>query len=219
MKYLKKFETEADVQMFVQPNVVLVADTGEIRYNVPMPNGVLIQHVDGKLYTMSNWTAGGFLPSDANGVAIIDEQACFTIAKDQKSGALLSESLTLEGILTTTVRSDAMTDFNGKNNTEILLATGKSPGATEATNYTFPNGKHGYIGSLGEWSLVAKYHDEVIAAMKRIGGTTQYWAHNRASTLYNNTMSWGYNMNSSGSYFNASCTTNVAIRPFCSIDL
>lgn len=217
MKYLRKFSTESEVIMLIKPNVVLVENTGAVLYNT-MASGVFIEHVNGKIYSLEQWSAGGFKRSEANGVAIIDEQACFTIAKDQKSGALLSESLTLEGILTTTVRSDAMTDFNGKNNTEILLATGKSPGATEATNYTFPNGKHGYIGSLGEWSLVAKYHDEVIAAMKQIGGTTQYWSHNWASTLYNNTKSWGYNMNNSA-YFNESCTTNVAIRPFCSIDL
>lgn len=218
MKYLRKFHTSDDVFMVIKPNVVLVEDTKSVLYNT-VNLGVFIQHIDNSLYTTSQWVTRGFKNSEANGVAIIDEQACFTIAKDKKTGALLSESLTLEGILTTTDRSDAMTDFNGKNNTEILLATGKSPGATVATNYTFPNGKHGYIGSLGEWSLVAKYHDEVIAAMKQIGGTTQYWYHNRASTLYNNTESWGYNMSSSGSYFNESCTIKVAIRPFCSIDL
>ena len=218
MKYLRKFHTSDDVFMVIKPNVVLVEDTKSVLYNT-VNLGVFIQHIDNSLYTTSQWVTRGFKNSEANGVAIIDEKASFVIGKTHISGAILSESLTLEGILTTTVQSNAMTDFNGKNNTEILLATGKSSAATNATNFIFPNGKHGYIGSLGEWSLVAQYHDEVIAAMKQIGGTTQYWYHNWSSTMYSKNNAWGYNMNKSGSYFNSAVTDNVAVRPFCSIDV
>lgn len=42
MKYLRKFETEADVMMMVQPNVVLVADTESVMFNVPEPHLTII---------------------------------------------------------------------------------------------------------------------------------------------------------------------------------
>ena len=44
--------------------------------------GVYIQHVNGSLYTESEWTAGGYSNDSANGVAILSETVhAFVIAK------------------------------------------------------------------------------------------------------------------------------------------
>lgn len=69
--------------MEIQPNVVLVGDEARILYNVEpqLPKGAFIQHIDGKLYTTDQWSAMGFTNDEANGVAVISDNAKFVIAK------------------------------------------------------------------------------------------------------------------------------------------
>lgn len=187
MKYLKKFATEADVNMSVIPNVVLVGDTGRVIYNVF--NGVYIQHIDGTLYTTNEWTAGGFTNDQANGVAVGSGAAKFVIAKIGRNMAWSSDtSNAIEGVLLTTVVAEAEADTDGKDNTEKILATDTGGAVYFCANYEFPNGKMGYMPALGELKQAFQLKRDISDALALIGGDalTLVWA----STQYSNDQSW-----------------------------
>ena len=134
--------------MFVQPNVVLAADTEKVLYNVESPKGVFIQHVNGSLFTTNDWTAGGYSNDEANGVAVINDACKFVIAKVDIGYRRWQNTATLiEGIPTYVEEDDAETDFNGVTNTALMT---DSPVQSYCTGYTFPNGQKGYVGAAGE---------------------------------------------------------------------
>lgn len=206
MKYLKKFEN-ADAQAnwqigeeHILPNICLTNDV--ITYNAPKKvlEGVCIQHIDGKLYTTSQWTAQGFANDLANGVAIISEDASFVIAKSNASSSVWLSNTTelIEGVTTTTVLTDASADFAGKQNTEKMIAAETSGAAHACQAYIFPNGKKGYLPSLGEWQVFKRFKTEAEDALVQIGGSKIYLTGNRAtndlftSTQYDATTAWTF---------------------------
>lgn len=193
MKYLRKFETEADVfkwqtsEDHVEPNVVLASDTGEVQYNVAAITGVFIQHVDGTLYTVDDWTAGGFTNDEANGVAVIDSRVRFVIAKEDIDSKMKWEhsSAAVSGVFTTTDSEEAKTDYSGFENTQYLsYGAGKS-----CKDFIFPNGALGYLPSVGEFAVVYEYLSEVQGALNQIGTAFKkdlYWS----STQNNYSRAW-----------------------------
>lgn len=192
MKYLKKFETEADKNAWqrskhVTPNVVLTADTGSVGYNVAAISGVFIQHIDGMLFTMEEWEEGGYGASVANGVAVLDSAARFVIAKEKISDTMAWASNTstiVSGVLTTTDYDTAMKDYAGEANTALIAALGRSGAAYSCANYTFPNGQKGYLPALGEWVVAYKYKADIERAMPLIGGTAMTSNYHWSSTQY-----------------------------------
>lgn len=177
--------------MFVQPNVVLVADTESVMFNVEPPKGVFVQHTDGSLYTTDQWTAGGFTSDLANGVAVIDDACSFVIAKtDAYDGNIewgSNTSSAISGVMLTTDKATAQTDYAGASNTELIAAT--SGAAYECANYAFPNGATGYLPALGEWAVAYANKSAINAAMTLIGGTAlsgYYWS----STQYSADRAW-----------------------------
>lgn len=180
MKYLRKFATEADVNIEINPNVVLVADSGDVRYNV-MPNGVYIQHINGKLYSTNTWVEKGFVHNDANGVAVCSNEAAFVIAKERKANRFGGKGKIVAGIVTTTNKDEALLDFMGLHNTSAIVTelngyidtegTSGSPAASVCANYVFPNGKKGYLPSMGEFSIIARYMADIETALSYIGGS------------------------------------------------
>jgi hypothetical protein len=199
MKYLRIYETKAEVDITTKPNVVLVKDTNDLLYNA-IASGVYIQHIDGKLYTTSKWTAEGFANSLANGVAVISEDASFVIAKSNASSSVWLSNTTelIEGVTATTVYADANADFAGKQNTEKMIAAGTSGAAHACQAYIFPNGKKGYLPSLGEWQVFKQHKTEAENALKLIGGSEIYLTGNKAtndlftSTQYDATTAWTF---------------------------
>lgn len=180
MKYLRKFNTEADVSSWqmsedhVKPNAALVGDTGSVLYNVKALSGVMIQHIDGSFYTTDEWTAGGFSNDVANGVAVIDANASFVIAKTQISSRMTwsSDTSTLvEGVFTTTDSTTAKTDYAGAANTALIAAIDTSKAAYSCANFEFPNGQKGYLPALGEWIVAYNNKTAIDAAMALIEGT------------------------------------------------
>ena len=194
MKYLRKFETEADVNMSVLPNVVLVGDTGKIVYNAL--NGVFIQHIDGTLYTTDEWTAKGFSNDEANGVAVGNGEVAFVLAKDNISTSInwASDTSTLvEGVLATTDRNASYKDFDGARNTRRILSIDKSQAAYLCANHIFPNGNKGYLPAVGEINMVVRNFHNVNNALQLIGGTALSSVYLWSSTQYNATTAWcGY---------------------------
>lgn len=197
MKYLKKFNTKADIIMYDTPNVVLVGDTCEVLYNVEPMSGVRIQHIDGSFYTTDEWTAGGFTNDVANGVAVFGNNAKFVIAKDYVNTSMpwsSNISTLVNGIFTSTDSTVAKTDFAGQANTELMLATDKSGAGYSCANFTFPNGEKGYLPSLGEWSVAFANKTAIDEAMTLIGGTAlshhDCWSSSQSSATTAWHLSW-----------------------------
>ena len=190
--------------------------------------GIYIEHVNGTLYTTDEWKAGGFSNDDANGVAVVRPiSGSFVIAKDESSSRLVwgGNDKAITDIGTSTSSSTAVLDNDGAGNTPKIIeqcngytfggVTG-APAAEYCASYTFPNGKTGYLGALGEWQAVRNNKDVINGAMYLIGGINfnivSYWS----STQYSEYKSWLFNFNSgrpSESYKSNSCI----VRAFCSL--
>jgi hypothetical protein len=139
--------------------------TKEVSFVFAKDAGVYIQHVNGALYTESEWTAGGYANSDANGVAILSETIpAFVIAKQDASSSKIrwgGYGKTVPDIVTSTSSATAILDYDGAGNTpkiiEYLAGTNDgyvdgAPAAEACVAYIFPNGNKGYLPALGEWN-------------------------------------------------------------------
>ena len=86
--------------------------------------------------------------------------------------------------------SIAIQDYNGEANTDKIIAqlgTGQAPAAEYCRNYTFKNGKKGYLWSLGESQDAIKNKSLIDEAMSAIGGEAleyDYWTSTLATTTY-----------------------------------
>lgn len=227
MKYLKKFETADEMSAwqegdeYITPNVVLVADTGRVAYNL-LGNGAYIQHIDGTLYTMAEWERGDYGTSVANGVAVIDSAARFVIAKEQISSSMIwsSDTSTLvDGVLADPNSTTAKTDYAGEANTALIVANDTSRAAYSCANYEFPNGQKGYLPALGEWAVAYKYKEDIVSAMSLIGGTAittsvGHWS----STQRDATTAWKFYWSNSDAYTDNKNRYNY-VRAFSALSL
>lgn len=221
MKYLRKFATEADVDVDASPNVVLVADSGEVKYNVPMyKNGVYIQHIDGKLYTTEKWSAKGFVNEDANGVAVIADECKFVIAKSSAYNSsqqwASNNGLLIENVTTTASVVTAKQDYLGLANTNAIISSATRGAAYYCSNYSFPNGARGYLASLGEWSVAYQHRSEIIAAQNVIG-EADLGGYVWTSTQGNNSQAWYFRWSDNDKALKSKKTVYSAI-PFTSLD-
>lgn len=180
--------------------------------------GVYIQHVNGALYTESEWTAGGYANSDANGVAILSETVpAFVIAKENASSSTIrwgGYGKTVPDIVTATSSATAVLDYDGAGNTpkiiEYLAGTNDgyvdgAPAAEACAAFTFPNGKKGYLPALGEWQGAYNNKTAVVSAMSLIGGTAiksdYYWSSTQYASNRSWPLGWGYGyLDSSSKY-------------------
>lgn len=148
------------------------------------PNGIYIQHIDGRLFKTEEWTLIGYPNDEANGVAVVSDACRFVIAKTEKQYINWQNTATLiEGVATFTSLESAITDFDGVNNTDLMT---DSPAKGYCSGYTFPNGQQGYLGSAGEWNEFLKSYNAVDSAMTSIGGESffsnkKYWTSTQES--------------------------------------
>lgn len=203
--------------------------THECNFVFAKDAGVYIQHVNGSLYTESEWTAGGYANSDANGVALLGSDASFVIAKQDASSSTLrwgGYGKTVPDIVTTTSSATAALDYDGAGNTpkiiEYLAGTNDgyvdgAPAAEACAAFTFPNGKKGYLPALGEWQGVYNNKSTVVSAMTLIGGTEMksdyYWS----STQYDSDYSWGLGWGNGALYRNTKYYTYYYVRAFAAL--
>lgn len=113
--------------------------------------GIGIQHIDGTLYSLDDWTANSFTVDVANGVSVSIGQHSFIIAKDCITDCIWGGS----GIDILT--SDAV--GQGEINTATIVNTigdndSGEYAAKAVKNYTFPNGKVGFLPSKGELEII-----------------------------------------------------------------
>lgn len=169
--------------------------------------GVYIQHVNGSLYTESEWTAGGYANSDANGVAVLSETApAFVIAKGDVSNRTLQwggYNKNIPGIVTSSAHATVLLDFDGAGNTTKIIdyLTGTNdgsvdgaPAAEACSAYVFPNGKKGYLPALGELKVAYNNKTNINSAFALIGGTellnSYYWSSTLNSTIHSWVFTW-----------------------------
>lgn len=226
MRNLRKFNNADEIKNWqtsnecVIPNLVLNDATKTILYNVPQILGVFIQHIDGSLYTTSDWSSNGFLQDQANGVAVITSEAKFVIAKDNASTSVkwASTSTLVDGVFSTMTKSVALTDYAGKENTAQMLTIDTSEAAYCCGNYTFPNGAKGYLPALGEWNIAYQNKAAVTEAISLIGGTAlganYYWSSTQGDKLNAWDLYWG-----SGAINVGGKTGGGRARPFTTLEL
>ena len=143
-------------------------------------NGVYIYSNDGLLYNPDNWDTAN--NDNAVGVAVIDDNCKFAITKGEKPQRAWSNSLygvDVDGLTNYSEAFQAITDFNGKNNTAVIRAAAPSEDASNNTahycyNQTVSingNTVHGYLLALGELQVVYNNKSLVDSTMSLIGGT------------------------------------------------
>ena len=187
--------------------------------------GVYIQHVNGALYTESEWTAGGYANSDANGVAVLGSDVSFVISSKRMYNCLGGYGKTISGIVSTSSSSTAVLDIDGIGNTQKIIeqldgytdsqGVSGAPAAEACAAYTFPNGKKGYLPALGEWQIAYNNKTAVVSAMSLIGGSISIGP-NLTSTEYNAGQMWTLTW-SSAYISNYGKTTTLDFKPFTTV--
>lgn len=220
MKHLRKFATESDLTATPFPNAVLIEDTKKVLYNA-VPFGVYIQHIDGNLYTTEEWEANGFANEVANGVAVVTQNAKFVMAPTLIAATTWSSDGTtlIEGVLTTSDKTEAKSDYAGKSNTDNIALTDTGGAAYKCKNYTFPNGAKGYLPSMGEVQTAYKNKSAINAARTLIGatalptgGSPNLWSSTQADASNAWYMSW-YN----GTLGTVTKAASVVCAPFTTL--
>lgn len=181
--------------------------------------GVYIQATDKSLISESDWN-GSKTP---NGIAVITENCSFVIALKDISTSYVdtvydwgSPGTTINNITTTIYESDAAIDYDGKEQTDAIVAQlGTGNAASKCRDFTFPNGKKGYLGAAGEWKVAVNNKSAIESALTKCGYnamSTWYWT----STQKNSTASW-YIVWSNGNLFDLSKADHNYLRAFTSI--
>ena len=171
------------------------------------PIGIYILDTDENLTTVNNWDTAN--NSKAVGVYVGTENSKFIIAPtvDNETRQWGGYGTTISGIVTSSDSTTAKKDYAGETNTDkiiVQLGTNNAPAAEYCRNYTFKNGKKGYLWSLGEAQDAYKNKKAIDAAIKKIGGATMptdsyLWT----STQFSSSDAWVlYWTNGSVHYYN-----------------
>lgn len=227
---------EEDKKLLVSPSefrrrlMVLAVNDTTPDYTILDAYGVAIMDIKGRFYPDADlWrTAGSPTP---NGVAVSDGVHRFCIATyDAEDNYWGSYNTRVNGVHTAKNSNTAKQDFDGISNTDAIVANVNSSdgyftqypwsAAGICKDYIFPNGKRGYLGAAGEWSLVQDSIKDINTLLNAIGerietssyDSSNYWS----STQYDGTRVWcqhfryGY-----GDIYNKK--NRRCIRPFCSL--
>ena len=151
--------------------------------------GVFILDTDGNLVSRGSWNTGN--NAKAVGVAVLSDNCKFVISKQEAPNYMIWGSTgTPSGCFMSADQFTALQDFAGKANTDAVLSA-YGTGATAAnycrnTSRLFPDGRQGYLPSLGEWKTMYDNKSEVTACMSLIGGTAftegVYWSSSLCSS-------------------------------------
>ena len=166
-----------------------------------IPIGVYIYDTDGNFTKADDWNTAN--NGKAVGVSVCTENSAFVLSPtaDSQKRKWCDYDNTVSGIVTSTDYATAKKDYAGESNTDKIIAQldiGIAPAAKYCRNYTFKNGKKGYLWSLGE-ALDAYNNKEAIdAAMRKIGGTaieTEYylWTSTQYDSIEAWILRWDYN--------------------------
>lgn len=185
-------------------------------------NGIYVLRINNRLYTSDEWDESW--NEESVGVAVISDECRFVIAKESSGGLKWSLNGAYEdvvGILSTEDETRAKSDYKGIQNTDKMVEMYGNQGNYSAgycATYEFINGKTGYLGSCGEWSVAYKSRSTINPLLakiggKRIGNSNYLWT----STQYDDADAWRIQFSSVG-ITNGSKTANYITRAFCSLD-
>ena len=184
------------------------------------PIGVYIYDTDGNFITADKWNTAN--NRKAVGVYVGTENTRLIISPTYPidgSGWEWGNNQIIDGIVTTEKVNIARKDYAGEKNTNKIiskLGTYAQITANYCRNYTFKNGKKGYLWSLGEAYDVFNNIDAVEVALQKIGGEIIEFADHWTSTQYSSHYAWiqsdyGY------SGYKAKDETGHFSRPVCSL--
>lgn len=130
--------------------------------------GIGIQHIDGTLYSLDDWTTNSFTADVANGVSVSIGQHSFVIAKDSVNNS------TWGGYGSDILTSSEIGQGENNNNT-IISNLGDNDNvayaAKLAKEYTFPNGQLGFLPSKNEMEIILDNLVRIINAFNLLGIT------------------------------------------------
>ena len=163
----------AVVKMYVKPKVLKYVPSPLYNREVTLTykaleTGVFIIDTNDNLINKDSWSPT--MQQTTVGVALITEKVAIVISTGLTTDLCWSKTNQLVGGVTTTTDSaTAVQDFKGKANTEaIVKALGQNaPAAYYCSNYTFKNGKKGYLMATGE-------SQEIFVNMRKISELLDY---------------------------------------------
>lgn len=189
----------AAVKMYVKPKALKYVPSPlynrEVTFTYKaLETGVFIIDTNDNLINKDSWSPD--MKETTVGVALITEKVAIVISTGPQTDLSWSETEQLVGgVTTTTDKTVAETDYKGKANTEaIVKALGQNAQAAYyCSNYTFKNGKKGYLMAAGE-SMEIFVNISAISALLRyinpdtgnIGTGYKVWT----STQYDGTRAW-----------------------------
>lgn len=156
--------------------------------------GVFIIDTNDNLINKDSWSPT--MQQTTVGVALITEKVAIVISTGLHTDLRWSKTYQLVGGVTTTTDSTvAATDYKGKANTEaIVKALGQNaPAAYYCSNYTFKNGKKGYLMAAGEAQEIFVNMREISELLNYINPNTTNLANGYevwTSTQNNNSTAW-----------------------------
>lgn len=185
---------------YITPNAVefktVIGRDEDITFTyTPAPLGVYICDTDNKLTLPDKWDSSNNYK--AVGVYVGTENSWFVIAPTLSDSSNIVWSYTdnvIPGVATSINSEVAKKDYAGKTNTDKIIAelgTISRYAARYCRDYTFKNGKKGYLWSLGEALDAFNNKAAINQALDKIGGsympTNEYfWT----STQYNDYRAW-----------------------------
>lgn len=197
----------------------MMAQSGSGGGEIEVPNGVYIQDTDGVLWQEAAWD-GSATP---NGIAVVTDECRFVIAMKEKTDIRIDADRYSDKIDLTTYSSssEAITDFSGPSNTTaMVLAYGNysNEAAGYCANFTFPNGKGGYLGSAGEWQAAYDNKSAIETCMSKAGGTaidiSQHFSSTRGEDRYTDYNRFWALKWSDGSWQAVNVSSSKSARPF-----
>ena len=163
----------ATVKMYMKPKMLKYVPSPlynrEVTFTYKaLELGVFIIDTNDNLINKDSWSPT--MQETTVGVALITEKVAIVISAGLHTDLRWSKTYQLVGGVTTTTDSTvAATDYKGKANTEaIVKALGQNaPAAYYCSNYTFKNGKKGYLMAAGE-------AQEIFVNMRKISELLDY---------------------------------------------
>lgn len=189
----------ATVKMYMKPKALTYVPSPlynrEVTFTYKaLQLGVFIVDTNDNLINKDSWSPT--TQETTVGVALITEKVAIVISTGLNTDLCWSKTYQLVGGVTTTTDSTvAVTDYKGKANTEaIVKALGQNaPAAYYCSNYTFKNGKKGYLMAAGEaheifvnMQKISELLDYINPNTTNLSNGCEIWT----STQNNNSTAW-----------------------------
>ena len=194
--------------------------------------GVMIVDINGMFWTKKEWKNSGVFNEDADGIALSDGTHRFMMSKKTvevviggyretgmtptETGFIInSEGTLVSGQFTTTDKTQALTDFNGKANTDAIIAQISDSTVGQVKSGHFPSGVGSYLATVGQLNMIKNKLSLVNDLLATIGGErfdTSNGGGETSSTQYNDKQEWRMTHNAYGELLLNTATKNEKRR-------